>query len=142
MFQLERELSPFLYNLRSLIMIEGGKKVWYFADGYLPEPKKSGKLESHEALMIFNTLNEDVESIIDVYFSDRAPIKDIRITVPAERIISLRLDKPEDLQGAVIPAQTQYALRITSSHPVVCQFGRLDITQEAMSYYVGVGYAE
>ena len=124
------------------MMIEGGKKVWYFADGYLPEPKKSDKMESHEALMIFNTSEEDVESIVDVYFSDRDPIKNIRIKVPAERIISLRLDKPEDLNGAVIPMLTQYALRVTSSRPVVCQFGRLDTTQEAMAYYVGVGYAE
>ena len=123
-------------------MIEGGKKVWYFADGYLPEPKKSDKMESHEALMIFNTSLETVESVIDVYFSDRDPIKDIRIVIPPERIISLRLDKPEDLNGAVIPMLTQYALRVTSSRPVVCQFGRLDTTQEAMAYYVGVGYAE
>ena len=123
-------------------MEKGGKKIWYFADGYLPEPKNSGKMESHEALMIFNTSLEDVESFIDVYFSDRDPIKGIKIVIPAERIISLRLDKPEDLNGAVIPHLTQYALRITSSKPVVCQFGRLDTTQEAMSYYVGVGYAE
>ena len=123
-------------------MIEGGKKVWYFADGYLPEPKKSDKMESHEALMIFNTSEEAVESIIDVYFSDRDPIKNIKITIPPERIISLRLDKPEDLNGAVIPMLTQYALRVSSSRPVVCQFGRLDTTQEAMAYYVGVGYAE
>ena len=123
-------------------MIEGGKRVWYFADGYLPEPKKSDKMESHEALMIFNTSLETVESVIDVYFSDRDPIKDIRIVIPPERIISLRLDKPEDLNGAVIPMLTQYALRVTSSRPVVCQFGRLDTTQEAMAYYVGVGYAE
>ena len=124
------------------MMIEGGKKVWYFADGYLPEPKKSDKMESHEALMIFNTSEEAVERIVDVSFSDRDPIKNIRIKVPAERIISLRLDKPEDLNGAVIPMLTQYALRVTSSRPVVCQFGRLDTTQEAMAYYVGVGYAE
>lgn len=123
-------------------MIEGGKKIWYFADGYLPEPKDNGKMVSHEALMIFNTSTVDVESIIDVYFSDKDPIKNIKITIPAERIISLRMDKPEDLNGAVIPVLTQYALRITSSRPVVCQFGRLDTTQEAMSYYVGVGYAE
>ena len=123
-------------------MVEGGKKVWYFADGYLPEPKKSDKMESHEALMIFNISEEAVESIIDVYFSDRDPIKNIKITIPPERIISLRLDKPEDLNGAVIPMLTQYALRVSSSRPVVCQFGRLDTTQEAMAYYVGVGYAE
>ena len=92
--------------------------------------------------MIFNTSLEAVESIIDVYFSDRDPIKNIKITIPPERIISLRLDKPEDLNGAVIPMLTQYALRVSSSRPVVCQFGRLDTTQEAMAYYVGVGYAE
>ena len=123
-------------------MEKGGKKIWYFADGYLPATKKSGKMESHEALMIFNTSLEDVESFIDVYFSDRDPIKGIKIVIPAERVISLRLDKPKDLNGAFIPHLTQYALRITSSKPVVCQFGRLDTTQEAMSYYVGVGYAE
>ena len=51
-------------------MIEGGKKIWYFADGYLPEPKDNGKMVSHEALMIFNTSTVDVESSIDVYFSE------------------------------------------------------------------------
>ena len=54
----------------------------------------------------------------------------------------LRLDHPEDLNGTVIPKLTQYALRITASQPVVAQFGRLDTTQNAMAYYVGVGYAE
>ena len=123
-------------------MAEGGKKVWYFADGYLPEPKKNDKMESHEALMIFNTSPEPAECVIDVYFSDREPIRNIKKVIPGERILSFRLDKKEDLNGAVIPKLTQYALRITSSRPVVCQFGRLDTTQEAMAYYVGVGYAE
>ncbi|MBO5668121.1 MAG: hypothetical protein J6S43_04720 [Lentisphaeria bacterium] len=52
------------------------------------------------------------------------------------------MDHPEDLAGTVIPPLTQYALRITSELPVVCQFGRVDTTQNAMSYYVGVGHAE
>ncbi|MBP5531997.1 MAG: hypothetical protein J6Y54_08230, partial [Lentisphaeria bacterium] len=63
-------------------------------------------------------------------------------TAPAERIITLRLDYPADLAGAEIPPLTQYALRITSEIPIVCQFGRLDTTQNAMAYYVGVGFAE
>ena len=100
----------------------GGKKVWYFADGYLPE----------------NT----AEVLIDIYYSDREPERNIAVTVPPERIISLRMDQPEDLAGAVVPPLTQYAVRIRSTIPIVCQFGRLDTTQNAMSYYVGIGYAE
>ena len=36
-------------------MVSGGKKVWYFADGYLPEKSTVGNMEAHEALMLFNT---------------------------------------------------------------------------------------
>lgn len=123
-------------------MSEGGKKIWYFADGYLPENNPASAMEAHEALMLFNTSEETVRAVIDVYYADREPVKGITVEVPAERIITLRLDHPEDLNGTVIPKLTQYALRITASQPVVAQFGRLDTTQNAMAYYVGVGYAE
>ena len=122
--------------------MEGGKKVWYFADGYLPEKVNNGPMEPHEALMLFNTSAQDAAVVIDVYFSDRAPLKGIEVTAPAERVVTLRLDHPADLAGAVIPPLTQYALRITADRPIVCQFGRLDTTQNAMAYYVGVGFAE
>jgi len=122
--------------------MEGGKKVWYFADGYLPEKVDNGPMEAHEALMLFNTSATDADVTIDVYFSDRAPIRNIKVTAPAERIVTLRLDHPADLAGATIPPLTQYALRISASTPIVCQFGRLDTTQNAMAYYVGVGFAE
>ncbi len=123
-------------------MSEGGKKIWYFADGYLPEKNPASAMEAHEALMLFNTSEETVRAVIDVYYADREPVKGITVEVPAERIITLRLDHPEDLNGTVIPKLTQYALRITASQPMVAQFGRLDTTQNAMAYYVGVGYAE
>lgn len=124
------------------MIMEGGKKVWYFADGYLPEKVDNGPMEAHEALMLFNTSESDAEVVIDVYFSDRATLKKIKVAAPAERITTLRLDHPEDLNGAVIPPLTQYALRISASVPIVCQFGRVDTTQNAMAYYVGVGFAE
>lgn len=120
----------------------GGKKVWYFADGYLPEKINHGAMEAHEALMLFNTSENQAEVIIDIYYSDRDPVKNIAVTVPPERIIALRMDHPEDLAGAVVPPLTQYAVRVKSSIPIVCQFGRLDTTQNAMAYYVGIGYAE
>lgn len=122
--------------------MQGGKKVWYFADGYLPEKVDNGGMVAHEALMLFNTAEKDSPVTIDVYFSDREPIKGIKVTAPAEKVVSLRLDLPSDMDGAEIPLLTQYALRITSELPIVCQFGRLDTTQNAMSYYVGVGFAE
>ena len=87
-------------------MISGGKKVWYFADGYLPEKSTVGNMEAHEALMLFNTHEEEVEVLVDVYFSDRAPEKNICVKVPAERIIALRLDHPEDWNGVEIPVLT------------------------------------
>lgn len=123
-------------------MATGGKNIWYFADGYLPAKVKQGDMEAHEALMLFNTAEEDTDVVIDIYFSDRDPIKDIQVKVPAERIIALRMDDPADLCGAVVPELTQYAVRVRSTLPIVCQFGRLDTTQNAMAYYVGVGYAE
>ena len=120
----------------------GGKKIWYFPDGYLPEKNPAGSMVAHEALMLFNTHLKAVDVTIDVYFSDREPVKNIPVTIPPERIISLRMDLPEDLNGVQIPLLTQYALRITASEPIVVQFGRLDTTQENMSYYVGVGFCE
>ena len=122
--------------------MSGGKNTWYFPDGYLPEKNPASKMEAHEALMLFNTHTHAVRTLISVYFSDREPMRDIEVTVPAERVIALRLDHPEDLGGNVIPPLTQYALRIRADHPIVAQFGRLDTTQNAMAYYVGVGWAE
>ena len=55
--------------------MNGGKKVWYFADGYLPEKVDNGPMEAHEALMLFNTNARDAKVTIDVYFSDRDPIR-------------------------------------------------------------------
>ena len=113
--------------------MDGGKKVWYFPDGYLPEKNPASTMEAHEALMLFNTHEKEVKVKIDIYYSDREPVKDIPVTVPAERIIALRLDHPEDLAGAVIPPVTQYALRIRAEEPIVVQFGRLDTTHTNMT---------
>lgn len=123
-------------------MAEGGKKIWYFPDGFLPEKSSEGSMIAHEALMLFNTQTKDVDVKIDIYYSDREPVKNIPVKVPAERIIALRMDLKEDLNGVEIPLLTQYALRITASEPIVVQFGRLDNTQKNMSYYVGVGFCE
>jgi len=122
--------------------MSGGKNTWYFSDGYLPEKNPASAMEAHEALMLFNTHECVVKAVITVYFSDREPMRNIVVNIPAERVLTLRLDHPQDLGGNAIPPLTQYALRIQTEQPIVAQFGRLDTTQEAMAYYVGVGWAE
>ena len=122
--------------------MKGGAKVWYFPDGYLPEKSAKGKMEAHEALMLFNTQAKPANVLIDIYYSDRKPVKGIEVKVGPERVKTLRLDHPRDLGGEKIPPLTQYALRIRSSINIVAQFGRLDTTQSNMAYYIGVGYNE
>jgi len=123
-------------------MAKGGAKTWYFSDGYLPEKNNSGIMEAHEALMLFNTSQKDADVKLDVFFSDREPVKNIPIKVGKERIIALRLDNPADIGGLTIPCLTQYALRIRSNHPIIAQFGRLDTTQNNMAYYGSNGFYE
>ena len=119
-----------------------GKQNWYFADGYLPEKVNNGPMEAHEALMFFNPSKTDAVAIVTVYFSDRDPLPPIEVKVPAERVIAIRLDHKEETGGVQIPPLTQYALGINATVPIICQFGRVDTTQSANAYYVGVGWAE
>lgn len=119
-----------------------GMKNWYFADGYLPAKVDNGPMEAHEALMFFNPSGADVIANVTVYFSDREPFPSFAVKVPARRVISIRLDHGEETGGNQIPILTQYALSIECSAPVICQFGRVDTTQSANTYYVGVGWAE
>ena len=122
--------------------MNGGAKAWYFPDGYLPKKTDEGVMEAHEALMLFNTAAEEAEVLIDIYFSDQEPVKDILAKVDAERIKTLRLDNPEDIGGLNIPPLTQYAIRIRSNVNIVAQFGRVDTTQTNMAYYGCIGYSE
>lgn len=118
----------------------GGARIWYFPDGYLPQKVTNGSMEAHEALMLMNTADKPANVKLDIYFEDKDPVKDIAVTVGAERVRTLRLDHPEDLAGLKIPPLTQYSIRVRSDVKIVAQFGRLDTTQENMAYYGCMGY--
>lgn len=92
--------------------------------------------------MILNVTTEPAEVFLDFYFEDKPPMKDIPVTVPAERIRSLRLDHPREIGGLEIVPLTQYSIRLRSNVNVVAQFGRLDTTQNNMAYYNSVGFFE
>ena len=121
-------------------MGKNGAKIWYFADGYLPGKVGTGSMEAHEALMLLNVTERTADVRLDIYFENKEPVKDIEVTVGAERVRALRLDHPDDIGGLSIPPLTQYSIRVRSNVEVVAQFGRLDTTQANMAYYCGVGY--
>lgn len=121
-------------------MKKNGARTWYFADGYLPEKVDSSAMEAHEALMLLNCGETPANIKLDFYFEDKAPTKNVSVMVQAERVRTLRLDHPEDIGGLVIPPLTQYSIRVRSDVDIVVQFGRLDTTQNNMSYYCGIGY--
>ena len=123
-------------------MAKGGAKIWYFPDGELPPAATKGTMEPHEALMIFNLNAEAAKVKLDIYFKDREPIKGVKLSVPGERVVNFRMDHPDEIGGVEIPRGVQYALRVRSGVPVVCQMGRLDATQANLAYYTTMGLAE
>jgi len=121
-------------------MGKNGSRTWHFPDGYLPEKGGAGSMEAHEALMLLNCNEVAADVKLDFYFEDKDPVKDVPVTVGAERVRTLRLDHPEDIGGLKIGPLTQYSIRVRSSVDIVVQFGRLDTTQNNMAYYCGIGY--
>jgi len=115
-----------------------GAKVWLFPDGDLP-PSGDKEPFGHEALMVLNTSKSDALLEFDVYFEEKAPVLGIKDTVKAERVRCFRLDKPLGDRKFQIPFG-QYALRLRSSVPVIAQFGRLDVRQENLAYYINTGF--
>lgn len=117
-----------------------GSLKWLFPDGYLPEVNVEGEMKSHEALMMLNTGPEPAHVELDLYFEDRDPVKGIRVEVGAERVVCVRMDESDQLNGLSIPPLTQYALRVRSDRRIIAQFGRLDATQPNLAYYCTMGY--
>jgi hypothetical protein len=116
-----------------------GHKTWVVPDGWLPPAGGKGEMVNHESLMILNTGGKKAQIKIDIYFDDREPIRDLPLTVEAERIKAIRLDSPDEL-GFELPRATQYALRIKSSVKVIVQYGRMDVRQANLAYYGTMAY--
>ena len=116
-----------------------GHKTWVVPDGWLPPAGGDGDMVNHESLMILNTGKKKAQIKLDIYFDDREPIRDLPLTVNAERIRSIRLDLSDEL-GFDLPRATQYALRIKSDVKVIVQYGRMDVRQANLAYYGTMAY--
>lgn len=115
-----------------------GRTRWAFPDGDLPAPGKKEPY-GHESLVLFNPNAQPAEVRITIYFDNRAPERDLRVTVEAERVQCVRLDQPVGDRGFRLPFG-QYALLVESDQPIIAQLGRLDITQPNLAYYTVMGF--
>jgi hypothetical protein len=115
-----------------------GARVWFVPDGYIPAAS-TGSFESHEAICVLNTGDENADLTIDFFFEDREPISGTA-PVPARRTRHIRTDHPEELGGVEVPRDTPYAVRIRSSAEVIVQHSRLDTTQPAMTLMTTMAY--
>jgi hypothetical protein len=113
-----------------------GRKVWFFPDGDLPPPGR-GRLRGHESLVILNPNDRDAEITATIYYTDREPERAGVEIVKARRVRCIRTD--EGIGGVRVPFG-QYALKIESSTPVICQIGRMDVRQANLAYYTVMGF--
>ncbi len=118
-----------------------GSTTWYIPDTYLPEPVPAdGPYVGHEAICVLNVSDRNAALLFDFFFEDRAPVKDVAVTVPAERTRHLRLDKPEQIGGYSVPVGVPYAIRVRSDVPVIVQYSRLDTTQTQCTLMTTMAY--
>ena len=118
-----------------------GKKLWLIPDCELPT-EGEGVLKGHESVIIVNDSDNDAQIDVKLYFTDKDFDGQIKWVVGKGRVRCFRMNKPEDMGGFVVPYQTQYAMKITSSENIVVQYGRLDNTQTNLAYYTTLGYCE
>ena len=114
-----------------------GKQTWFFPDGDLPAPGDTEPY-GHESLIILNPNEVDATVRITVFHEDKEPDHLEEITVSAERVRCIRLDKPI---GSYNIGPGQYALKIAAGSPVICQIGRMDVSQANLSYYTVMGFS-
>jgi hypothetical protein len=118
-----------------------GSTTWYVPDTFLPEPVPAdGPYVGHEAICVLNVTDREAALLLDFYFEDRPPVKDVAVTVPAERTRHLRLDKPEQIGGFRVPVAVPYAMRVRSDVPVIVQYSRLDTTQTQCTLMTTMAY--
>ena len=118
-----------------------GKKDWILPDCELPLPGE-GVAKGHESVIIVNDSDVDAEINVKLFFTDKDAYEDIKWTVGAGRVRCFRTNNLDDMCGYKVPFGTQYAMKVSSSTPIVVQYGRLDNTQSNLAFYTTLGYAE
>lgn len=118
-----------------------GATEWYFPDGDCPPAGPPDLPEAHESMMILNTSAEAATVEVDLFWEDRPPVLGLRFGVGAERVRCLRVPWTDDTgRTPDVPIRVQYALRVRSDQPVICQYGRAE-TVPSYCLYTTMGWA-
>ena len=116
-----------------------GKKNWIIPDCELP-PEGEGVLKGHESVIIVNDSNKPAIIKVKLYFADKECYNGITWTVEPQKVRCFRMNNVEDMCGFVVPMETQYAMKLESTEPIVVQYGRLDNRQMNLAYYTTLAY--
>ena len=116
-----------------------GKKNWIVPDCELP-PEGEGVLKGHESVIIVNDTKKNAVIKVKLYFVDKEAYEDIVWEVEAQKVRCFRMNNVEDMCGFVVPMETQYAMKLESTQPIVVQYGRLDNRQTNLAYYTTLAY--
>jgi hypothetical protein len=101
------------------------KVDWFFPDAYLPDTTNR---ISHEALCVLNVSEIDALLELTCYYEQREPLDGFQLLCPAKRTKHFRLDHLRNKEGISIEQCLPYALHVSSSVPVLCQYTRVDAT--------------
>ena len=135
-----QQLLQLLDNAKGQFQAEKSA-IGMHVDGDLP-PAGPFPLKGHESVIILNMNEQAVDVKMTLYFTDKDPVVDIPVVVEANRVRCLRMDDPSDLAGFVLERDTQYAIKLECSLPVVAQYGRLDTREQPLSFYTTPGYSQ
>ena len=116
-----------------------GKNNWIIPDCELP-PEGEGVLKGHESVIVVNDTNKVAKIKVTLFFADKDPYEDIEWTVEPRRVRCFRMNNLSDMSGFDVPLETQYAMKLESSEPIVVQYGRLDNRQTNLAYYTTLAY--
>lgn len=116
-----------------------GKKYWVIPDCELP-PEGEGVLKGHESVVIVNDSNKKAVIKVKLYFVDEPAYEEITWEVEPQKVKCFRMNNVEHMCGYKVPLETQYAMKLSSSQPIVVQYGRLDNRQTNLAYYTTLAF--
>lgn len=122
-------------------MKDYGSKIWFFPDGDRP-PFGDSRLKGHESVIVLNPNAHDAKIKVTFYYEDREPSVSDEIVVKAERVCCMKSHEEKYFKDKIQPLETQYAMKVESSVPVIVQYGRLDARQTNLAYYTVMGYTD
>lgn len=124
------------------VMSPIGKKIWLIPDCYYPELSTAGPYISHESLCVLNVSEIDANLNLTAYYEEQEPDGGFFAVCSAHRTNHIRLDKLRNDCGKSIEKGVPYALLIESDIPVVCQYSRVDTTQERLGLATTMAYSQ